>query len=308
MSQLALSSRPILVLGATGTVGREVVRALRARDATVLALVRSQASAAALPPGVGATLGDLGDVAAVQGAVGRAGAVFFVNPHEADEELYAENVLSACERAGVRLVFVGVHVDARWKWLRALLRALYGSLFPHYKPRFRIGERVFSAGTKTQLLLASPFYQNDEVFHPDVLEGRYTQPLGTKGITGVDVRDIGEIAAKLLVEEGHPAGCYPVTGPSPVSGPEAAAIWTEALGRPVTYAGHEPAMWTRAISTRLTGRKREDWLKTYRALAKMSGGPNPVELARTAEMLGRAPYSYRDYVNRVVGLTRPASR
>jgi len=226
----ASSSRPILVIGATGTVGKEVVQALLARGAAVAALVRTQGRAAALPAAVDRITGDLQDAAAVQRAVARAHAVFFVNPHEADEEQYAEHVLAACERAEVRLVFLGVHV----------------------------------------------------------------------GVTGVDVRDIAEVAATLLLDPAYPAGCFPITGPEAVSGPEAAAIWAEALGRPVAYAGDDRAAWTRAITTHLTGHKREDWLKTYKALAKLSGGPNPVELARTTALLGRAPRTYRAYVHDVV--------
>jgi len=189
----------------------------------------------------------------VKQAIARARAVFFVNPHEADEERYAEHVISACEQTRTPLVFVGVHVDARWAWKRALLRASYGTLFPRYKRRFRIGERVFSAKTKTQLLLASPFYQNEAVFQDDILAGRYTQPLGDKGITQVDVRDIADAAATLLLDDSHPPGCYPLTGPEPVSGPEAAAIWAAALERSVEYVGHDPASWRDAIRRNLNG-------------------------------------------------------
>ncbi len=300
MSRPAASSRPILVLGATGTVGTEVVRALLARGAPVSALVRSRTRAAALPAGVEVIPGDLGDAAVVRRAVEGASAVFFVNPHEADEETYGEHVVAACEHTQTRLVYLGTHVDARWAWLRWVLRTTYGALFPHYKRRFRIGNRVFTAATKTQLLLASPFFQNEHVFHADILAGRYTQPIGTRGLTQVDVRDIADIAATLLVDPSHPAGCFPITGPAAVSGPEAAAIWAEALGRPVVYAGDDADAWRAAITTHLSGQKREDWLKTYTALAKMSGNPNPVELARTTELLGRAPRDYRAYVRDAV--------
>lgn len=306
-SHSSASSRPVLVLGATGTVGKEVVRALLARSARVAALVRSQPRAAGALTGVEVALGDLGDAGAVQRAVERASAVFFVNPHEPEEETYAEHVVAACEHAQVPLVYLGTHVDGRWAWLRALLRTTYGTLFPHYKRRFRIGERVRAAKTKTQLLLASPFFQNEEVFQPEILDGRYTQPIGTRGLTQVDVRDIAEVAATLLLDPTHPAGCFPITGPDAVSGPEAAAIWAEALGRPVEYAGNDEEAWRRAISTRLSGQKREDWLKTYASLAKMAGPPSPAELARTTALLGRAPRGYRAYVRDAVAALRAAA-
>ncbi len=311
MSNQHQTSRPILVIGATGTVGREVLQVLVARGANVTALLRPRPRELAMPTGVRVIAGDLGDELAVQRAVADARAVFFVNPHEPDEETYAEHVVSACEKTQTPLVFLGVHVDARWGWTRALLRTTYGTLFPRYKRRFRIGERVFTSSTKTQLLLASPFFQNDEVFRADILGGRYTQPLGEKGLTQVDVRDIAEIAATLLLDPTHPAGCFPITGPEAVSGPEAAAIWAEKLGRSVEYAGRDRDAWRSAIERHLRGHKREDWLKTYEALAKMSGGPKPDELARTTELLGRPPRSYHAYVSDVVaslGLRGPACR
>ncbi|HSC88961.1 MAG TPA: NAD(P)H-binding protein [Polyangiaceae bacterium] len=294
--------RPILVIGSTGTVGREVVRALLAKNAEITVLLRPRTRETTPPNGVRVVVGDLDDARTVEHAVAGARAVFFVNPHEPNEERYAENVLSACERTRTPLVFLGVHADARWGWLRALLRAVYGTLFPRYRRRLRIGERVFSAATKTQLLLASPFFQNEEVFRADILKGRYTQPLGERGVTQVDVLDIAEVAATLLLdatrqdEALHPRGCFPLTGPDAVSGPEAAAIWAEMLGRGVEYVGHDGEAWRAAIRQNLHGHKRDDWLKTYETLAKMAGGPKPDELRRTTELLGRAPRGYRAYV------------
>lgn len=301
MPAFVSSSPPVLVLGATGTVGRPVVTALLARGASVTALVRSAASARTLPAGVHAVEGDLGDAAIVQREVDRAGVVFLVNPHDPDEERYVENVVRACERAQVRLVYLGVHVHARWRWLRALLRATLGLLlFPHYARRFRAGERVLRARTKTQLVIASAFFQNDALFHQDILEGRYTQPLGARGVTQVDVRDIADAAATILLDPDLPRGCFCVTGPEAMSGPRAAAIWASALDRPVVYAGDDRSAWMRAIERHLDGHKREDFLKTYRSLALVSSKPSPAALAQTTALLGRPPRSYGEYVEDVV--------
>jgi uncharacterized protein YbjT (DUF2867 family) len=302
--------RPFLVIGATGTVGRAAVAALLARQAPVAALVRSTASAARLPGGVTPIAGDLDNAGAVATAVGRARAVLFINPHDPAEERYAQHVVAACERAQVRLVYLGVHLEAKWAWLRALMRAVFGAMLPHYKGRFRNGERVRSARTKTQLLLASTFFQNEEVFLDDILAGRYTQPLGDKGVTAVDARDIGEVAARVLLDESLPAGCFPISGAERISGPDAAQLWSEALGRPVVYAGDDRAAWQAAIDRNLTGPKRSDFHKTFKVLARLGSAPSAAEVARTTELLGRPPRSYASYIRDVVAargvLTAPA--
>ena len=52
---------PLLVIGATGTVGREVVQVLLARGADVMALLRPRPRENALPTGVEIVAADLGD-------------------------------------------------------------------------------------------------------------------------------------------------------------------------------------------------------------------------------------------------------
>ncbi|MET0594449.1 MAG: NAD(P)H-binding protein, partial [Polyangiaceae bacterium] len=106
------SKRQVLVLGATGTVGSAVARATVLAGGDVRALVRSEASVAKLPAGVTAMRGDLRDANALKSAMRGVQAVFYVSPHEPDEEALAASVIRACNDAKVRLVFVGVHVDA----------------------------------------------------------------------------------------------------------------------------------------------------------------------------------------------------
>ncbi len=76
----------------------------------------------------------------------------------------------------------------------------------------------------------------------DSLLGRgvYDSPIGDKGVSMVDTRDIGEAAAvELLRREraGAPLGreVYELVGPDCINGAAIAALWSEALGRPIRY-------------------------------------------------------------------------
>lgn len=288
------SKRQVLVLGATGTVGREVARATVLAGGDVRALVRSEASVEKLPAGVTAVRGDLRNENALRAAMRGVQAVFYVSPHEPDEEALAASVIRACNDAKVRLVFVGVHVDATTRIGRAARRFLYGRLLSHYRPKFRLAERVRTESRDAVILMPTNFFQNDELFLDDIAAGVFRQPF-ERGINRVDVRDIGDAGARALLDPNLPAGAYPLVGPRSLSGAECAAIWSAATGRPVRYDGND-ASFREAVNGALSAKKRDDFLASYTAIRKFEIATDPRHLEQTTALLGRAPTSYEAYV------------
>ena len=53
------------------------------------------------------------------------------------------------------------------------------------------------------------------------------------------VRDIAEAAATALTTPGHQGKIYNLNGPDVISGPGAAQIWSDILGKMISYAGHD---------------------------------------------------------------------
>jgi uncharacterized protein YbjT (DUF2867 family) len=288
------AKREVLVLGATGTVGSEVARATVAQGGGVRAMVRSESSACRLPRGVVPVRGDLRDRAALEAAVRDAGAVFYVSPHEPDEEALAESVIRACNAAGARLVFVGVHVDAPSRVGRAARRFLFGRMLAHYRPKFRLSERVRTKSAEPVILMPTNFFQNDELFRSDIDAGIFAQPFD-RPINRVDARDIGEAGARALLDPGLPPGAYPIVGPRSLTGADCAAVWSTALGRPVRYDGDE-RRFREMVARALTGKKRDDFLASYAAIRKLAIPTAERDLARTTALLGRPPTSYESYV------------
>lgn len=278
-----------LVVGATGTVGGEVVRALLAAGAPVRALVRS---AGRLPAGVREVRGDLRDDAAIARALGGVRSAFFVAPHEPDEEVLAERFAAACEASGTRIVFVGVHLDGSTRFGRGLKRFFFGRMLPHYRPKFRLSERVRRA-PGTIVLMPTNFFQNDDLFREQILDGTFSQPFA-RAVNRVDVRDIGDAAARALLEASLPGGAYPVVGPDSLDGVACAAAWSRALGKPVQFDGER---FREVLDGKLAGKKRDDFLATYGLLHNIEIKTEAEDLARTTALLGRAPRSYADYVD-----------
>jgi uncharacterized protein YbjT (DUF2867 family) len=291
---ISMDGRPVLVTGATGVVGSEVVRALLERGANVRALVRSPERVAHLPAAVERFAGDLRDPDSVRRAFQGVRSAFYVSPHESDEEVLAETFISLCERAGIRLVFAGVHLDAPSRAMRWLLRALMTRKFPHYRGKFAIGERARIARTDSVVLVPANFYQNDELFRDEILAGTFPAPLGLVG--RVDVRDIGDAAARALLDPTIPSGAYNLVAPDAWSGAACAEVWSRVLGRAVRYTGDDFTALTTALGKRLHGRKREDFEHTYRLLGTLKMPPKPQQVAQATRLLARPPRSYAEYV------------
>lgn len=283
----------VLVVGGTGTVGSAAVRALVARGAKVRALVRSIKGASEL---LGAELveGDLRDAAALPALLAGIHTAFYVSPHEPDEELLAETFIRGCELLSVRLVFVGVHADAKTRLGRALLRFVFGRHMPTYVPKLRISERARTSKTNCVVLMPTNFFDNDVIFRDSLLAGRFVQPFD-RPFNRVAVEDIGAAAARVCMDPAFPSGAYPLVGPESLDGPACAAIWSKALGREVRY-GFDDATFRAAVSQAARGKKVGDLIASYQAIRGMELRTSKKDLARTTALLGRPPTPYASYV------------
>jgi uncharacterized protein YbjT (DUF2867 family) len=302
-----LTTDPVLVIGADGTVARATLDALVHRKARVRALVRRpRTEPDSNLPDVEWVLGDLREPGRLRAALVGVRAALYVTPHVEGELALAQQVVAECARAGVRLVFVGVHVAGltlRGRWMRRLFRVL----LPAYGPKLTIGALVESSSPEAVLLVPSNFYDNDLTFLPDILAGRYPTPL--RGVNRVAACDIGEVAATALTDPAFPAGSHGISGPLTLSGVESAAVWTDVLGRPVRYTGDDPRAWEEVLCRRIPeGKKRNDWRSSFRALRAMRWGTSAREVAETARLLGRMPTTYRDWVQLQVDRADPESR
>ncbi|MFF5229828.1 NAD(P)H-binding protein [Dactylosporangium sp. NPDC000521] len=290
----------VLVAGATGSIGKEVVTALLARGATVRALVRTAGRAELLPSGVEPAVGDLRDPAAVTAALTGAAAALYISPHDPDEERMADVFVTACDALGVRLVFAGVALTARSRLARLSMEALVSTFLPHYRGKLRVARRVAAARRRPTVLGVANYFQNDDVVRDEILDGRYPLPTHRSGVNRVDLRDVGEVAARALTDDTFPVGTYALAGPESVSGARAAQVWSEALGRPVRYDGDRPD-WPDVLARHLSGAKLADYRRSYGFLARFHLPAPARDIAGTAELLGRPPRTYESYVRDTAG-------
>lgn len=272
---------PVLVLGATGTVGRPLVAELLARGLPVRA-----ASRAARPqPGTTPVRFDYRDAAATAAALDGAGAVFLMLPSgQLAIEAMLAPVVDAAAARGVRIV----------------LQSAAGAEADEEIPYRRVERRIEASGAPFVILRPTWFMDNFATFWRAGIEaGEIALPAG-EGRTGfVAAADIAAAAAAALASDRFDGRAFTLTGPEALSYAEAAEILSRVLGRTIRYraiddaafvagavAAGIPEPYARFLAT-LFGPVRAGWT------AGLSDG--------VAALAGRAPMRLEDWARGAFG-------
>lgn len=210
---------PILVTGATGTVGGRVVRRLLAAGHAVRALTRAP-SAARLPAGVEVVAGDFTDPASLVPALRGVERVHLV-AMDGD----GQAIVDALVEAGVRrLTHLGhddpsrADDDPLESWHRVLRRA------------------IESSGLEWTHLFPGEFMANTREWAPSIrAEGVVRAPFGDWRSALVHEDDIAAIAVEALLTDDHVGRTYQPTGPEPVRRRDAVRVIGEAIGRGLRF-------------------------------------------------------------------------
>ncbi len=283
----------ILVTGATGNIGRKVVDQLVARGADVRALVRDPAKAG-LPAVVDVVQGDLLDVDSLRAAMSGVSTLFLLNGVVADEFTQALIALNVAREAGIeRIVYLSViHSD------------VYVNV-PHFAGKFGV-ERMIEAMGLPATILRPAYFMDNEITVRDVVTGYgvYPMPIGAKGLAMVDARDVGEIAAIELIRREQADGPLPTThinlvGPDTLTGADAAAVWSDVLGRTIAYGGDDTAGFEQNLRQFMPGWMAYDMRQMAGRFQTDGMIPEAGDIDRLTAMLGRPLRAYRDYVARI---------
>ncbi len=231
----------ILVTGATGTVGGEVLKQAAAAGIPVRALARDPARARVLKSIAEVVIGDFDDPASLDAAVKGVDAVFMASFDGVKQAALQGNLIEACRRAGVRHV---VRLSA--------LTADENS--DQLLPRWHgVADRQLAeSGLGYTLLKPGWFMQNLLVY---ALGGTIGLPAGDSTSSHIDVRDIAAVAVAALTRPGHDGQAYMLSGPEQLTYHEVAEQLTAATGRPFAY----DAISDEAYRKYLLLRGRPDW-------------------------------------------------
>ncbi|SMG17261.1 SDR family oxidoreductase [Paraburkholderia susongensis] len=280
----------ILVTGSTGVVGKQVLEHLRSSDVEVRALTRSPAKAQ-FEDGVIAVRGDLSDVDSIRDAMRGVSVLFLLAPNAADELTQVLQTLSVAREAGVKgLVYLSVFKGAEYADV------------PHFASKHTAERMIEQCDLPATVLRPAYFIQNDARQKDALLtHGVYGMPIGSKGISMVDVRDIGDAAARELLRRERADGplpriAYELVGPDAMTAETVSAAWSEALERTVRYGGDDLDVLEQRLKASAPAWLAYDMRLMMQRYQRDGAVASAAEVERLAQLLGRKPRSYREFV------------
>ncbi|MGW5642338.1 NAD(P)H-binding protein [Saccharopolyspora sp. NPDC003752] len=210
----------ILVTGATGNVGRQILAHLLAKpDVAIRAMVRTPAMAD-LPDGVEVVRGNLAEPESLHDCLRGVDAVFLMWPLHTGEALPA--VLEVIATQASRVVFLG--------------SGGVGDLTTDQQQQL-----IEQCGLESTVIRPSTFAVNalwwaKQIRAGDVVRGAY----GELPLAMLHEADIAAVAVQALTSDGHDGATYRLTGPQVLSQAEQVRIIGEAIGRPLRWEELSP--------------------------------------------------------------------
>ena len=282
----------ILVTGATGTLGSQVVERLTATGAGVRAAVHTPAKVAAFGDKVDETVVlDLADSGTYGAALEGVKKVFFLSPLSEDMVERDSAFVKAAAAAGVKHVVrqsgMGADPDSS-----IVLGRLHGA----------VEEAIRDSGLDWTFLRPNSFMQNFSTYQAESIRAHdaFYLPWGEGEVSLVDVRDIGEVAAAALTGEGHGGQIYEITGSEALSGKDCADILSLAVERKISYVDTPESQ----IRLAMEGMGTPPWFTEVimELYAANKAGYTAAVTDAIHRVTGRTPRTFTDYAADYAGV------
>lgn len=265
----------ILVLGATGNVGRSAVELLVERGEQVRAMTRDP-DTARLPEGVEVVRGDPSDGTGLGEALVGVDGVLLIIPGR------AEAVASALDEMTPRRV--------------VLVSSLTAGSRPElaYADRLRETEAAIrSVAPHATVLRPGQFATNALWWKPMVASGTITAPFVDVPIPVIDPLDIAAVAAEALTNGGHEGATYTLSGPEAISTRQQVEQVDTVLGVDLQLVELSEDEFRNADPDAPAG-----FVEYFVAVKNHPTPEERVVSAAVSEITGRAPKTFADWVRR----------
>ena len=227
----------ILVTGASGSVGRAVLRAVANSGTKHRAMYRSAAEAGKAPAGTETVTADFSKPETLGAALQGVESVYLVCSPIPELVQLESNVIDACVAAGVKHVVLNSAMGA----------GDYPKSFPSWHRK--VEDQLRQSGLSWTILRPNSFHQNTLMYFAPSIRSQcaFYGAMGKARNSFLDVRDIGTVAAGALSGGKHAGKIYELNGPEAISYPELAAKITRNSGRNAQYVDIPAAAQRKAM-------------------------------------------------------------
>jgi uncharacterized protein YbjT (DUF2867 family) len=217
----------ILVTGATGNIGGEVVRALAGAGEEVRGLIRRDEARSRLPAGVEGVVGDLNRPETLSSALAGVRGVHLLSGYQDMPGLLAE-----IRSAGVE------HVVLQSS------SSVPGGDMSNAVARYHILSEaaVRESGVAWTFLQPNSFMSNTFQWLPQLQSGDVVRaPFAEVRVATIDPFDVAAVSAQALTSKGHEERSYRLSGPESLLPGDRVAVLAEVLGRDLRFEGQSDA-------------------------------------------------------------------
>jgi len=271
----------ILVTGASGNVGKEVLKQITQAGVEVRAAFQSVSKAAGTPSGVDIVSLDYNRPETLQTALKGADRVFLVGPPTAQ--------LTALERKAMQVI---AQSDIRQV---VKLSAMGGREAIFTRQHAESEDYIQATGVPYTFLRPNGFMQNMVNYNAPTINAQ-SAFYGSEGdgrVSHIDIRDVAAVAVRVLTEDGHVGRAYTLTGPEALTNKEIAQILSEELGREIRFINLAPAQLKEALLSAGVPEWNADALLDLQRLYRE--GKATTVTRDVEQILGRQPINFAQF-------------
>jgi len=275
----------ILITGASGNVGKEVLKQITQTGVEVRAAFQSVSKATGVPSGVEIVSLDYNQAETLQTALKGVDRVFLVGPPTAQLPALECKAIEVIAQSDVQQV--------------VKLSAMGGreAIFPRQHAQSE--QYIQATGVPFTFLRPNGFMQNMVNYNSPTIntQGAFYGSEGDGRVSHIDIRDVAAVAVKALTEDGHVGKAYTLTGPEALTNKEIAHILSQELGREIRFVTLPAAQLKEALLSAGVLEWNADALLDLQRLYRE--GKATTVTRDVEEILGRKPISFaqffRDY-------------
>lgn len=217
----------ILVTGATGNVGGELIRALAGAGEDVRALIRRDSDRSRLPAGADAVVGDLNRPDTLAAALAGVRGVHLLAGYQGMPEFLTE-----ARRAGVEHVV-----------LQSSSAVPQGDMSNAVARYHILSETaVRESGLAWTFLQPNSFMSNTLQWAPQLRAGHVVRaPFAGVPVATIDPFDVAAVSAEALMSRNHDGRSYRLSGPESLLPADRVRVLAKALGRDLRFEAQSDA-------------------------------------------------------------------